>query len=241
MNNRFPIALLLTLFCSLNANATDADDRIRAGVQLIKLGCGTGVESSKVVVSGSVAGSLTLKKVPGVEVGGDISYTKQEAQGLIAALTKTVNPDSVALSKKQMDCMKPYIDRIFDILFPKISVKPPLYDVIIRSDSEFIEHSQFGRIKEFGSVVVIKIDGTEFVTWALEEPFGSHSVRLRAGVHTFEYSTDIDNDEFHDVAMQVNCDGTFNVDRSRVFAPHMSIVRKSEGVSTIKSCSLTAS
>ena len=119
MNNRFPRALLLTLFCSLNANATDVDDRIRAGVQLIKLGCGTGVESSKVVVSGSVAGSLTLKKVPGVEVGGDISYTNQEAQGLIAALTKTVNPNSVDLSKKQMDCMKPHIDRIFDILFPK--------------------------------------------------------------------------------------------------------------------------
>jgi hypothetical protein len=241
MNNRFPIALLLTLFCSLNANATDVDDRITAGVQLIKLGCGTGVESSKVVVSGSVAGSLTLKKVPGVEVGGDISYTKQEAQGLIAALTKTVNADSVDLSKKQMDCMKPYIDRIFDILFPKPSATPPLYDVIVRSDSEFIEHSQFGRIKEFGSVVVIKIDGKEFFTWALEEPFGSHSVRLRAGVHTFEYSTDIDNDEFHDITMQVNCDGTFNVDRSRVYAPHMSIVRKSDGVSTIRSCSLTAS
>jgi hypothetical protein len=118
---------------------------------------------------------------------------------------------------------------------------PPLYDVIIRSDSEFIEHSQFGRIKEFGSVVVIKIDGNEFFTWALEEPFGSHSVRLRAGVHTFEYSTDIDNDEFHDISMQVNCGGTFNVDRSRVYAPHMSIVRRSDGVSTIRSCSLTAS
>jgi hypothetical protein len=118
---------------------------------------------------------------------------------------------------------------------------PPLYDVIIRSDSEFIEHSQFGRIKEFGSVVVIKIDGNKFFTWALEEPFGSHSVRLRAGVHTFEYSTDIDNDEFHDITMQVNCDGTFNVDRSRVYAPHMSIVRRSDCVSTIRSCSLTAS
>lgn len=67
---------------------------------------------------GGVSGSLTLSRPPGVEAGATVSFTKEEAQGLVAALQKELTDNAVKLSEKQIDCMKPYIDVIFKELFP---------------------------------------------------------------------------------------------------------------------------
>jgi len=53
-----------------------------------------------------------------VDAGATVQYTKDEAQGLVAALQKELTDSSVKLSEKQLDCMKPYIDAIFKELFP---------------------------------------------------------------------------------------------------------------------------
>jgi len=109
------VALLLP-----KIGATEIDNtRIKSGVELIKLGCGTGASSSDLQVKGAGSGSLTLGKGSGANASAQITYSQEEAQGLLAALTKEINSGTLALSEKQMDCMKPYVDRIFETIFPK--------------------------------------------------------------------------------------------------------------------------
>jgi hypothetical protein len=98
--------------------SNNQEHRIQLGVDLIKLGCGTGSSSKKTEVKAHGDLSFTLRKLPGADVGGDIDYTAEDAQGLVAALNKTITGDSVHLSEDQLACMKPYIKRIFDIVIP---------------------------------------------------------------------------------------------------------------------------
>jgi hypothetical protein len=100
------------------AQTTDVDVKIRTGIDLIKLACGTGSAQNKLTVDGKTGLEISLKKLPSFEGGGTINYTSSEAQGLIIALKNEMNSDVVNLSKAQMDCMKPYADRIFDVIFP---------------------------------------------------------------------------------------------------------------------------
>jgi hypothetical protein len=112
--------LVLTSVALLpSSHAQALDDRIKQGVELIKLACGTGTSSNRFDISGDARGSITLRRLPGATAGGSITYSKEEAQGLISALKKEVNSESLQLSAKQIDCMKPYADRIFDALFPR--------------------------------------------------------------------------------------------------------------------------
>src|SRR5215831_16269346 len=99
------------------AQTTDVDPKIRTGEDLIKLACGTGSAESKLTVDGKTGLDISLKKLLSFEGGGSVTYTGSEAQGLVVALKKEMNSDVVNLSKAQMDCMKPYADRIFDVLF----------------------------------------------------------------------------------------------------------------------------
>lgn len=110
--------LLLFFAPAAYAQAPELKQRIQTGVDLIKLGCGTGRSEQKVEISGGAGGSLTLKAPPSLQAGGNVLYSKTEAQGLVAALQKEVSEGSLRLSEKQIDCMKPYIDAIFKELFP---------------------------------------------------------------------------------------------------------------------------
>jgi hypothetical protein len=125
------IVAFLQLFEVAGAQTDEA--RIKQGVELIKLGCGTGVSSQKFEIKGGTSGSLTLKRLPGAEGHGDITYSKEEATGLAEALQDEITSESVHLSEKQIDCMKPRIDRIFDVLFPPPKAgagnKAPTYSI----------------------------------------------------------------------------------------------------------------
>jgi hypothetical protein len=115
------VALQLAMMAYAQAQTDDLAKRIQTGVDLIKLGCGTGQASQKTEVKGNVGGSITLAKPTdaGVAAGASVNYTKEEAQGLVAALKKEMDTNTVKLSEKQIDCMKPYLDAIFKELFPQ--------------------------------------------------------------------------------------------------------------------------
>ncbi|MBR0876942.1 hypothetical protein JQ608_06960 [Bradyrhizobium liaoningense] len=114
------VGFLLIGFGSAYAQSDDLNKRIEAGVSLIKLGCGTGSASQKTEVKGNVGGRITLLKPTdaSADAGASVNFSKEEAQGLVAALQKELTDGAVKLSERQLDCMKPYIDRIFKELFP---------------------------------------------------------------------------------------------------------------------------
>jgi hypothetical protein len=82
---------------------TDRSSRIRTGVDLIKLGCGTGQTEKKTQVSGTANGGISVKRLFGVEAGATVNYSKTEAQGLISALQKELSVEAIQLSEKQID------------------------------------------------------------------------------------------------------------------------------------------
>jgi hypothetical protein len=102
----------------------DQEKQIKIGTDLIRLGCGTGTVQEKTQVGLNADASLTLKKLPGVTAGGDASYSKTEAQALAASLQSVISKEGVELSQSQIACMKPYIDTIFAMVFPKPEPAP---------------------------------------------------------------------------------------------------------------------
>ena len=104
----------------------DQRSRINIGINLIKLGCGTGSSREKAEVSGEVEGSLSLRKIPGVSAGGKVEYSTEEAQGLASALQKELTAEGAKLSQAQLDCMKPYIEKIFAVIFPEQGQTAPV-------------------------------------------------------------------------------------------------------------------
>jgi len=105
---------------------SDLNHRIEQGISLIKLGCGTGTSSGDVKVTGNLSGLITVTKLPGVSAGASVVYSKDEAEGLLAALKKEVDAGTLTFSEKQLDCMKPYVDAIFRELFPPPKPEQPV-------------------------------------------------------------------------------------------------------------------
>lgn len=214
---------------------TSDSDRIQQGVALIKLGCGTGTSSEKTEVRAGASGSLTLRRLPGAQASGDIVYSKNEAQGLIAALQKELGAGAVALSIKQIDCMKPYVDRIFDILFPAPIVN--LVDVVIRSKNKFIDNRSFGPVDGSISTMELKIGGKPILKHDLDKPFGSHSIKLKEGTHTFEFIAEIYGSGSNSTILKDNCHGTFSISSTTTLQPRVKFERRGyDGVFT--DCSL---
>jgi hypothetical protein len=118
------IAVLLALPVRAEQLTPDQERRINLGVSLIKLGCGTGVSKDQTQITGTADASLTLKKMPGVSVGGQVTYNTEEAQGLVATLQKEVSDNATTLSVAQLTCMRPYVDRIFAMVFPDQAPSP---------------------------------------------------------------------------------------------------------------------
>lgn len=114
--------------CSLVGVATPASaqtspaspDRIQQGLALIKTGCSTDTPNETTVTQGGApgAGGIVLKRVPGAPSPGTLMLSKEESQGLIDALKRELSSGSTSMSAKQIDCMKPYVDRILEAIAP---------------------------------------------------------------------------------------------------------------------------
>jgi hypothetical protein len=111
-------ASLLLGVASAQQLTPDQEKRINIGVTLIKLGCGTGSSREHTEISGTADVSLTLRKPPGISAGGQVAYSIEEAQGLVASLQKVLTDEAAQLSAAQLDCMRPYIQKIFAMVFP---------------------------------------------------------------------------------------------------------------------------
>jgi hypothetical protein len=128
-------------------------ERIAQGVELIKLGCGTGT-SRTVSVQGDASEGLTLRAPAGDSSGAGITYNKEETQGLIAALKKELTDNAEHLSEVQIQCMKPYIDRIFDLIIPRQPEIPP-------AQLQFAKLNQLA--EQFDSQVRKRVQGVHFI------------------------------------------------------------------------------
>jgi hypothetical protein len=102
----------------------DQNKRIEFGINLIKLGCGTGSSHEKTEITGSGNISLTLSKPSGITEGGRINYSIEEAQGLATSLQGVITAERIRLSEEQLNCMKPYIEKIFAFIFPDQQTAP---------------------------------------------------------------------------------------------------------------------
>jgi hypothetical protein len=125
MNMTLFLAITILLVDQRLVYAQTDRERIAQGVELIKLACGTGTSRSIEVNSGGSEG-LTLHAPPSISGGKDITYSKEETQGLIAALKRETTDNAEHLSEVQIQCMKPYIDRIFDLIIPPKTETPPV-------------------------------------------------------------------------------------------------------------------
>ena len=143
MSLRFGLVLMALANCAVFNRSwsqqltSDQEKRIELGINLIKLGCGTGSSHEKAQIAGTGDFSLSLKKIPGVTVGGNVGYSTEEAQGLASALQKEISAEGAKLSQAQLECMKPYVDKIFNVLFPDQAPQPrPVEPIKKQSDTD---------------------------------------------------------------------------------------------------------
>lgn len=115
------IGLLFATAMHASAQTSPASpERIQQGLALIKTGCNTNTPNETTVTQGGApgAGGIVLKRVPGAPSSGTLTLSKEESQGLIEALKRELSSGSTAMSAKQIDCMKPYVDRILEAIAP---------------------------------------------------------------------------------------------------------------------------
>lgn len=98
--------------------------RIEVGMRLIKLGCGTDLSQDRTQVTAGGQGSFTLRKLPGFTAGGQVAYAKADAHGLVANLEREITDNVRSLSQYQIDCMRPYVARIFATIYPDAPAPP---------------------------------------------------------------------------------------------------------------------
>ncbi len=113
--------LLLAAVTQTSAQTNPASpERIRQGLALIRTGCSTDTPNETTVTQGGApgAGGIVLKRVPGAPSPGTLMLSKEESQGLIDALKRELAAGSATMSAKQMDCMKPFVDRITEAIAP---------------------------------------------------------------------------------------------------------------------------
>lgn len=121
------VLVALSVPKAANAQAKDAADRISQGIMVIREMCGTqGNTATQKEVVGKLEGGITLKQPPGLSAGAELKYTNQEAEGLAGALFKELTDNATSLSKKQIECISPFISRILNsILGPASQSNPP--------------------------------------------------------------------------------------------------------------------
>ena len=100
--------------------------RIRQGLALIRVGCDTDTPNETTVTQGGApgAGGIVLKRLPGVRSSGTVMLSKEESQGLVDALKQELSDKAATMSAKQIDCLKPYVDRISEAIAPSARHAP---------------------------------------------------------------------------------------------------------------------
>jgi outer membrane protein OmpA-like peptidoglycan-associated protein len=144
-------AVICTILAHEPVYAQDVNERIRIGVSLIQLACGTGSGRQTLSVEGKPDSGVTLKKPSS---GESVSYSKNEVQGLLAELKNDFNEGIAKFSRDQMECMKPYVNRIFDIVFPPQKTPEqrcqdvrPRIRLWTKEDGEFLVFFNYGDAK----------------------------------------------------------------------------------------------
>src|SRR5215472_17118215 len=126
-------AVLSSVIAHNSALADDMNERIQIGISLIKLACGTGTTGQTLAVEKKSDSGVTLKALSsnGSEQKNEpkptqksVSFSKNEFQGLVLALNKEFTEAAANFSKVQMECMRPYVQRIFDLVIPPQKPQP---------------------------------------------------------------------------------------------------------------------
>jgi hypothetical protein len=174
----------------------DQEKRIEIGINLIKLGCGTGSTHEKAEVRGTGDLSLSLKQLPGIKGGGNIEYSNEEAQGLASALQKEITAEGAKLSQSQLECMKPYIQKIFAVILPDQPYQPKAESLTpIESNEPKNEgHAQQEFILSGGQSIFLTKDKVVFS--AIHNPYGGRGdligVNLEGKVKVLAVGSSVD-------------------------------------------------
>jgi len=103
----------LLLFWTDAPKATQ--DNVDEAVELIVLFCVAGGKEIRIESDTTLSGGVGLK-VLGLAGETDLKITKSEAQGLVRGLRSKMDGASAQQASEARACMKPYIDRILNIL-----------------------------------------------------------------------------------------------------------------------------
>ena len=125
---------MLLMGLSISPLWANNSPNVQEAIDVIVLFCVAGGDRYDIKAKARADGSLALKKI-GVSGGGEISISKSEARGLVQGLQNAMTKVAGDQASEARACMKPYIDRILDIL-----LSPP-------SSSTETKKSTYGRIR----------------------------------------------------------------------------------------------
>jgi hypothetical protein len=122
---RFTALVIAVALFPISVRA-DYPTNVKEAIDVIVLFCVAGGKENKVSVDAKVEGGLSVKK-PGVTGGAGISISQSQAKGLVEGLRGEMNKITGEQASEARQCMKPYIDRIVNILLepPKPASVPP--------------------------------------------------------------------------------------------------------------------
>lgn len=117
--------------------------------------------------------------------------------------------------------------------------KPISYNISIQSGVTFIDNTTFGPVNGPRSTIDLLVDGDSILDgiWRLNKPFGTHLLHLDKGEHTFLFDVNIYASEEHR-RVQDSCSGTFVVNQSGIYRPHIAIEPRADISGAITECSL---
>jgi hypothetical protein len=111
---RFAALVIAVALFPISVRA-DYPTNVKEAIDVIVLFCVAGGKENKVSVDAKVEGGLSVKK-PGVTGGAGISLSQSQAKGLVEGLRGEMNKITGEQASEARQCMKPYIDRIVNIL-----------------------------------------------------------------------------------------------------------------------------
>ncbi len=216
------LLLQITALCVSSSMAFAADpmagasmQEIVSGVQKLCGGSGSGVDLQ---ISGDAA--ATASKAVSILVNGKISgsatFSRSEWDGV-----RAVRDDA----KSYTECVKS-LTPVFIDKFAQKKAETPTYNITIRSSSRFINNYKFGPVDGSISNIELKIDGKRIIMSDLDKPFGSRTVSLRGGEHTFEFIASIYGSGNYGAILKDNCQGSFTVSESLTLQPRIKIERR---------------
>ena len=194
--------------------------------------------TSRIELSGDAKAKLNglIGKVVDLGIEGAGRYISEESQGVL-------QEDLAKLLSHNADCKFKVFESLRDLLLGTTEDNQT-YPIVLKEGRYPVYNIRdFGRVDGANSSINVEIDNSLVFQHILNKPFGSHTIQLAKGDHTFNFTAAIrrKGDDYA-TTINANCEGTFNINRARAFEPRLKFESYGKnGGGGITSCSLVES